>query len=147
MPLGPRVTRLGRSCIIFLRVRIAYVVVSHRNPEQALRLVAALREGPAGEVLVRHDGRRSHLDEAELERLGALALHDDVEFEWGGWSQLQLLLGCLRQAAEELDRPARCPSRRPTSSSSVTHTGTIRRPGARPAFSERSVPSLISGSF
>jgi len=86
-----------------LRVRIAYVVVSHRNPEQVLRLVAALSEGPAGEVLVRHDGRRSHLDEAELERLGALALHDDFEFEWGGWSQLQLLLGCLRQAAEELD--------------------------------------------
>jgi Core-2/I-Branching enzyme len=81
-------------------VRIAYVVLSHRNPDQVLRLVAALKEGPAAEVLVRHDERRSHLDEAELERLGARALHDGIEFEWGGWTQLQLLLSCLACAAE-----------------------------------------------
>ena len=37
------------------RVRIAYVVLSHRNPDQVLRLVGALREGPAAEVLVRHE--------------------------------------------------------------------------------------------
>jgi hypothetical protein len=84
-------------------VSVAYVVVSHRNPDQVLRLVAALEEGPAAEVLVRHDERRSTLDEAGLARLGARLLRDELEFEWGGWSQLQLLLTCLERAAEELD--------------------------------------------
>jgi len=81
-------------------VRIAYLVLSHRNPEQVLRLVGALTEGPAAEVLVRHDARFSTLDEGHLDRLGARSLHDDIEFEWGGWSQLQMLLACLDQARE-----------------------------------------------
>ncbi len=80
-------------------MRIAYLVLSHRNPEQVLRLVGALREGPAAEVLVRHDPRRSTLEEGELERLGARPLHDDIEFDWGGWSQLRMLLACLESAA------------------------------------------------
>jgi hypothetical protein len=80
-------------------VRIAYLVLSHRNPEQVLRLVSVLNEGPSAEVLVRHDPRRSTLDERALERLGASALHDDVDFDWGGWSQLQMLLACLEGAA------------------------------------------------
>jgi len=84
-------------------VRVAYVVVSHRNPEQVLRLVRALKEGPSAEVLVRHDQRRSRLDDGELERLGACPLRDEIQFEWGGWSQLQLLLACLARAVEQLD--------------------------------------------
>src|SRR4051794_7905701 len=82
------------------RVRIAYLVLSHRNPEQVLRLVGALKEGPAAEVLVRHDPRFSTLDEGDLDRLGGRSLHDAVEFEWGGWSQLQMLLACLDKARE-----------------------------------------------
>lgn len=85
------------------RVRIAYVVLSHRNPAQVLRLVEALLDGPGAEVLVRHDARHSILDEADLRRLGARSLKDDVEFEWGGWSQLQLLLACLEGTANEVD--------------------------------------------
>jgi len=80
------------------RVRIAYLVLSHRNPDQVLRLVAALSEGPAAEVLVRHDPRFSTLGDGELERLGARGLHDDVEFNWGGWSQLRMLLTSLAEA-------------------------------------------------
>jgi hypothetical protein len=84
-------------------VRVAYVVLSHRNPEQVLRLVAALKEGSASEVLVRHDGRHSRLDEADVERLGARTIEDEIEFEWGGWTQLQVLLSCLERTAAELD--------------------------------------------
>jgi hypothetical protein len=84
-------------------VRVAYVVLSHRNPEQVLRLVAALKEGPAAAVAVRHDERRSRIDDRELDRLGVLRLRDEVEFEWGGWSQLELLRECLDRAARELD--------------------------------------------
>jgi hypothetical protein len=79
------------------------VVVSHRNPEQVLRLVSALKEGPGAEVAVRHDERRSRIDDRELERLGALRLRDEVEFEWGGWSQLVLLRECIDRVARELD--------------------------------------------
>jgi hypothetical protein len=84
-------------------VRVAYVVVSHRSPDQVLRLVAALKEGPGAEVLVRHDPRGPRLHEDALQRLGARTLHDDIVFEWGGWTQLQLLLHCLGQTAEQLD--------------------------------------------
>jgi hypothetical protein len=84
-------------------VRIAYVVISHRNPDQVLRLLAALREGPGSEVLVRHDPRHSSLDEQEVRRLGARTIRDAIDFEWGGWSQLRLLLACLSCAAEAVD--------------------------------------------
>jgi hypothetical protein len=100
-----RANLTARGCVVhhLLGVRIAYLVLSHRNPDQVLRLVTALREGPAAEVLVRHDDRRSSLDERELRRLGARGLKDEIEFEWGGWSQLRMLLACLGCAAEELD--------------------------------------------
>jgi core-2/I-Branching enzyme len=84
-------------------VRIAYVVVSHTNPEQVLRLVSVLKEGPGAEVLVRHDPRREPFDESALGRLGAHALHDDIDFEWGGWTQLLMLLAAVESAAERVD--------------------------------------------
>jgi hypothetical protein len=40
---------------------------------------------------------------AALERLGAHALHEGLDFEWGGWSQLQVLLGCLAHVKRQLD--------------------------------------------
>ena len=79
------------------------MVVSHRNPDQVLRLVSVLRESPRAEVLVRHDPRWEPIDEAALESLGARSLHDDVDFEWGGWSQLQTLVGVLERTAAEVD--------------------------------------------
>jgi hypothetical protein len=89
--------------MIYPRVRTAYVVLSHRNPDQVLRLIGVLAEGPGANVLVRHDPRRSTLDEDEVERLGARTIRDEIDFAWGDWSQLQLLLACLRRATEEVD--------------------------------------------
>jgi hypothetical protein len=80
-------------------VTVAYIVLSHRNPEQVLRLVGALTEGPAARVLVRHDQRGSRLAAAEIEAAGAEALEDRIEMEWGGWSHVELVLSCLRRAA------------------------------------------------
>jgi len=68
-----------------------------------LRLVRALREGPAAHVLVRHDQRGSRLPAAEIEAAGALAVEDAVTFEWGGVGQLELLTGVIERAARELD--------------------------------------------
>jgi hypothetical protein len=84
-------------------VKVAYIVLSHRNPEQVLRLVRVLKEGPAARVLVRHDSRGPDLPEAELNEAGGEAIEDDIAFEWGGWSQLQLYLACLREAHERHD--------------------------------------------
>jgi hypothetical protein len=84
-------------------VRVAYLVLSHSNPAQVLRLVAALKEGPGAEVAVRHDQRRSALDRTAVERLGARLLRDDIDFEWGGTTQLDVLLGALERVAEAFD--------------------------------------------
>jgi Core-2/I-Branching enzyme len=79
-------------------VTVAYIVISHRNPKQVLRLVRALREGPAARVLVRHDPRGERLPAEDLEAAGGEPVEDRFKSQWGGWSQLQLMLGCLREA-------------------------------------------------
>ncbi len=81
-------------------MKVAYVVLSYRNPAQVVRLVRALREGPAGVVFVRHDQRGSRLGAAEVRAAGGEPIEGDIELEWGGWSQLELVLASLRRAAE-----------------------------------------------
>jgi hypothetical protein len=84
-------------------MKLVYLVVSHRNPDQVLRLVRALREGPSAEVVVRHDLRRSRLDAHEVERAGGRLLHDELRVEWGAWSYLRMLLASLEGIAAEHD--------------------------------------------
>jgi hypothetical protein len=84
-------------------VKVAYVVLSHRNPEQVLRLVRALREGPAARVLVRHDPRGPRLTTGEIEAAGGEAIEDDIEVRWAGWTYLELILACLREAVARHD--------------------------------------------
>ncbi len=84
-------------------MRVAYLVTSHRDPEQVLRLVRTLREQPGAEVFVRHDQRRAPLARAEIESAGGRLVEDGFDVEWGGWSHLQVLLGGLRTVAEEAD--------------------------------------------
>jgi len=78
-------------------VRIGYLVVSHRHPGQVLRLVRVLKEGPASEVVVRHDQRRSELAPEGVEAAGGRLLDDGLELEWGGWGQAEVLLNGIRQ--------------------------------------------------
>ena len=82
---------------------VAYVVVSHRNPAQVLRLVSALREGPAAEVVVRHDQRTTPLPRADVEARGGHLLEDGIEVEWGEFSYLRMLLGALEWSLERFD--------------------------------------------
>ncbi len=84
-------------------VRVAYLVTSHREPEQVLRLVRVLREQPGAEVFVRHDQRRAPLARAEIESAGGRMVQDGIDIEWGGWSYLQVLLGGLRAVARQAD--------------------------------------------
>jgi hypothetical protein len=84
-------------------VTVVYVVISHRNPEQVVRLVRVLREGPSSRVLVRHDPRGEKLERERIEAAGGEPLEDRIKMRWGGWSQLKLILACLKEAAERHD--------------------------------------------
>jgi hypothetical protein len=84
-------------------MKLVYLVVSHRNPDQVLRLVRALRESPAAMVVVRHDQRHSWLDAGALEQAGALPLSDAIEVAWADWSYVRMLIGALERIAAKLD--------------------------------------------
>ena len=84
-------------------MKLVYLVVSHRNPDQVLRLVRALREGPSAEVVVRHDRRQSRLDSSEVEEAGGRLLHDELPVEWAAWPHLRMLLASLERVAAEYD--------------------------------------------
>jgi hypothetical protein len=84
-------------------VTVVYIVISHRNPEQVVRLVRVLREGPSSRVLVRHDPRGERLERKQIEAAGGEPLEDRIKTRWGGWSQLKLILACLREAAVRHD--------------------------------------------
>jgi hypothetical protein len=84
-------------------VTVAYVVLSHRNPDQVLRLVRALGEGPAARVLVRHDQRHSRLELSALRAAGGEPIEDRIEVEWATWSYVELIVACLREAVARHD--------------------------------------------
>ena len=82
---------------------VAFLVVSHRNPGQVLRLVRALREGDDTAVLVHHDQRREPLDRDALEDAGGRLAHYGLSVEWGNVAYTEMLLRALSQLTEELD--------------------------------------------
>jgi hypothetical protein len=84
-------------------VTVVYIVVSHRNPDQVVRLVRVLCEGPSARVLVRHDPRGERLERERIEAAGGEPVEDRIESRWGGWSHLRLIVSCLREAAARHD--------------------------------------------
>jgi hypothetical protein len=95
--------RLGTGSSITPPVTVVYVVISHRNPEQVVRLIRVLREGPSSRVLVRHDPRGERLERSQVEVAGGEPLEDRIKSKWGSWSHLRLILACLREAATRHD--------------------------------------------
>lgn len=80
----------------------AYVVLSHRHPEQVLRLVRTLRTGsPACTVVLHHDDRFAGIDDAAL--AGVERVLPPTPVAWGWASQLDAYLRCLRHALERVD--------------------------------------------
>jgi Core-2/I-Branching enzyme len=84
-------------------VTVVYIVISHRNPDQVVRLVRVLREGPSARVLVRHDQRGELLERERIEAAGGEPVQDRIKSRWGGWSQIKLMLFCLREATARHD--------------------------------------------
>jgi len=75
---------------------LAFLVLSHRDPGQVLRLVKALREGDQAAVAVRHDQRRSTLDAHDVETAGGWLLTDAHEVGWGDDAYLRMIVEALQ---------------------------------------------------
>jgi hypothetical protein len=86
-------------------LRTAYVVISHRGPDQVLRLARTLRTGsPDCTLVIHHDDRAAKLDEDALRELGRVErVLPPTPVAWGWASQLDMLLRCLRHALERVD--------------------------------------------
>jgi hypothetical protein len=84
---------------------IVYLVLSHQNPRQVMRLVRALESGdPIGHVIVQHDDAFCSLEPGEY------AAHPRVHFlappstrRWGRYSLLEGLLDAFDWAVANLD--------------------------------------------
>ncbi len=82
---------------------LAFLVVSHRNPGQVIRLVRALREGRDAAVLVHHDQRSEPIDPAACTEAGGRLVHYGLPVEWGNLAYTDMLLTALEQLAHDLD--------------------------------------------
>jgi hypothetical protein len=82
---------------------IAFLVVSHRNPRQVLRLVRALREGRETHVIVHHDQRRQPLDGAAVAESGGRLVHYGLPVEWGNLAYTEMLLRALSELDEQVE--------------------------------------------
>ena len=76
----------------------AYLIQSHTNPAQLLRLVRTIRRGsPRAPVLVVHDATRCELDQAAFRGTGGVrVLSRRLPVERGGFSMVDSLLEGLR---------------------------------------------------
>ena len=82
---------------------LAFLVVSHRNPGQVLRLVRALREGSDTVVLVHHDQRWEPIDPAECAQAGGRLVDYGLPIEWGNAAYAETLLAALAELTEGVD--------------------------------------------
>ena len=79
-------------------MRIAFLILSHRAPEQLLRLLTTLRRQlPDSPLVVHHDKFRADLDAAALDLLGDVhVLTSDQPVTWGDFSLVDV---CWRSMA------------------------------------------------
>ena len=81
------------------RAVLAFLVLSHRDPGQVLRLIRALREGDRAAVAVRHDQRRSTLGADDVEAAGGSLITDGHEVGWGDLAYVRMILDALEATA------------------------------------------------
>lgn len=78
-------------------IKVVYLIASHTNPQQVLRLVKTLRAGsPSAEIVVHHDYSCSYLDSTVFERLPHVyVIKDFIPVEWGDFSQVKMMLNAI----------------------------------------------------
>ncbi|MGQ7310886.1 hypothetical protein ACUOFU_04195 [Microbacterium arabinogalactanolyticum] len=84
-------------------VRAAYVVLSHREQHQVLRLASAiLRSSPTARVLIAHDARTEPFSEpVDDERIDVFA--HGLATDWGSWQIVEATLLALDRARARWD--------------------------------------------
>lgn len=85
-----------------LRAVLAFLVLSHRDPAQVLRLVRALSEEEQAAVAVRHDQRRSTLEAGDVEAAGGSPISDGHEVGWGDLAYVRMILDALQTTVRTL---------------------------------------------
>jgi hypothetical protein len=85
--------------------KVVYLICSHNNPEQVIRLATVLRHGsPSSQVVLHHDQTASHLDPARLAGLDRVHLLEDDQHTVGGtFPYLQMILRCTAWVLERLE--------------------------------------------
>lgn len=82
--------------------RTAYIVLSHRAPDQVTRLVRAiLRSSPSSRVVVQHDSRKTEAPRVLDDRV--LVLSHGRPTDWGSWDIVAATLEALGLAREVFD--------------------------------------------
>jgi len=79
------------------RMRIAYLILSHVDPPQVVRLVKRLRgDDPDCFVLVHHDPQTSRLSARAFDGYERVAmLEPPMHVEWGGFTQVEVILRAM----------------------------------------------------
>lgn len=81
-----------------------YVIYSHINPAQVVRLVTTLRAlSPRSHIVVHHDPSHTRISSDAITAAGAVLIPDPVKAEWGDFSQVQQHLHVMRWCVENLD--------------------------------------------
>ncbi len=86
-------------------VKIAYLILSHYNPDQVIRLARLLAtEGTNSSVYIHHDQSRSYLDVTAFQRMPNIRLLDYVgKGRWGGFSLVEIMLRSLEKIVSQDD--------------------------------------------
>ena len=77
--------------------KIVYLIASHNNPSQLLRLVKTIKtESPDAQVLIHHDYSSCYLDSSTFKQLNDVhILENYVSVKWGEFSMVQMELRCI----------------------------------------------------
>ncbi len=86
-------------------MRVAFLILNHRAPEQMLRLLATLRRQlPDSPLVVHHDRFHTPLDADVLRPIGAVhLLTSDFPIRWGDFSLLDCTWRCMRWINENVE--------------------------------------------
>lgn len=77
--------------------KVLYLIASHTNPDQVVRLVRAIKSrSPESQILIHHDYSNSHLSSTAFESMSNVTIMEDyVPVLWGDFSMIKMELHCI----------------------------------------------------
>ena len=77
--------------------KFVYLVASHNNPEQIVRLIETIKSGsPESLVLIHHDYSSCYLDPSAFEQFSNVhVLEESISVGWGEFSMVKMELHCI----------------------------------------------------